>query len=108
MPIPISKRTQTHAGESLTISAEDEKTWIFAGSIVVSRVVRCVRFARFRLVSAENFRFNSGDEGAADFCGVLGGFDRPTDPGKTVGRAEISFLIVSIDCFVSTLDDGSV
>lgn len=99
---------------SLTISAVDENVCGFVvyessdtGKIVVSITVYCGLDDTFIVLSAENFLLNSGDVGTCCLL-LLGGFDKPTEPGKKFGTVDASFLIVSICCLASIFDDGSV
>lgn len=73
--------------------------------MVFSTTLRCGLVGFFMALSAENFRFNSGDGGIWGLL-LLGGFDNPTEPGKRFGRAEISFLMLSIACLASMVGDG--
>lgn len=99
---------------SLTISALVENICGFGefksfetGNIVVSRTVRCVLIGLLILASPENFRFNSGEGGIGCLL-LLGGFDRPTEPGKKFGNVGISLFIDSICSLASVVDDGNV
>lgn len=75
--------------------------------IVLSIIVFCGLVDFLIIFSAENFRFNSGDGGICCLL-LLGGFDRPTEPGKRFGNIDMSFFIVSKCCLASFVDDGSV
>ncbi len=97
----------------LTISAVVENICGFVvfesfdtGNIVLSIIVRWGLVDRLILWSPENFLFNSGEGGISCLL-LLGGFDKPTEPGKKFGNIEISFLIVS-NCCLASFDDGSV
>ncbi len=98
----------------LTISAVVENIFGFVvfdsfdtGNIVLSIIVRCGLVGLLIIWSPENFLFNSGDAGICCLL-LLGGFDRPTEPGKKFGNLEISFFIISNCIFASVVDDGNV
>ncbi len=95
----------------LTISAVVENICGFVvfesfdtGNIVLSIIVRWGLVDLLILWSPENFLFNSGEGGICCLL-LLGGFDKPTEPGKKFGNIEISFLIVSNCCLASIDDD---